>query len=204
VYLFVHEGLVLYSRFETKARATTGTWARAHVLFRSAGATVDAEGLVRPVVESAGLELVDVAMQREQGGRRILRVTVDREAGLDLETVSKVSERISRRLDLEGFDPGPYSLEVSSPGVERPLREPRDFSRHVGERVTMKTSRPVEGSKNLAGRLVEAGPDRVRIATEAGERAVAYEDIASARTMVDWNEELARKPGPRAREGDKR
>ena len=164
---------------------------------------MDAEGLVRPVVESAGLELVDVAMQREQG-RRTLRVIVDREAGIDLEAVSEISERISRRLDLEGFNPGPYSLEVSSPGLERPLREPRDFSRHVGERVKVKTFRPVEGSKNLSGRLVEAGPDRVRISTEAGERAVSYGEIASARTMVDWNEELARKPGPRAREGDGR
>lgn len=164
---------------------------------------MDLEGLVGPVVEAAGLELVDVALQREQS-RRILRVTVDQEGGVDLETVSEVSERISRRLDLEGFDPGPYSLEVTSPGVERPLREPRDFSRHVGERVKVKTARPVEGSRSLSGRLVEAGPDQVRIATEAGERAVSYQDIASARTVVDWEEEMARKAGVRAREGERR
>src|SRR5438552_3377015 len=61
---------------------------------------MDVEALVRPVVESAGLELVDAAFRRE-GGRRVLRVTVDREDGLDLEAISEASERISRRLDLE-------------------------------------------------------------------------------------------------------
>jgi hypothetical protein len=84
---------------------------------------MDLEALVAPVVEAAGLNLVDVDMGRE-GKRRVLRVTVDREGGLDLDTIAEVSERVSRRLDLEGFDPGPYSLEVSSPGVERPRPPP--------------------------------------------------------------------------------
>src|SRR5919106_3538082 len=88
--------------------------------------TMELEAVVRPVVEAAGLELVDVTFRRE-AGRRILRVTVDREGGVDLGAISLVSERISRRLDVEGFEPGPYSLEVSSPGVERPLRRPADF-----------------------------------------------------------------------------
>ena len=89
---------------------------------------MDVEALVRPVVESAGLELVDAAFRRE-GGRRVLRVTVDREDGLDLEAISEASERISRRLDLEEVTSGPYTLEVTSPGVERILRLPRDFER---------------------------------------------------------------------------
>jgi ribosome maturation factor RimP len=155
---------------------------------------VDVEGLVRPVVETAGLELVDVAFHREQD-RRVLRVTVDREGGVDLDAISDISERISRRLDLEGFDPGPYSLEVSSPGVERPLREPRDFARRVGELVKVRTVRAVEGTRTLTGRVVEAGPERVRIATADGEREVSYGDISAARTVFDWSAEMARRTG---------
>jgi ribosome maturation factor RimP len=84
------------------------------------GGNVDAEALVRPVIEGEGLELVDVTFGRESG-RRILRVTVDRKGGLDLDTISQLSQKVSRRLDLEGFEPGPYALEVSTPGIERPL-----------------------------------------------------------------------------------
>ncbi|MBI2238665.1 MAG: ribosome maturation factor RimP [Actinobacteria bacterium] len=146
---------------------------------------MDVEALVRPVVESAGLELVEVTFRKE-GGRRILRVTVDREGGVDLDTISQTSERVSRRLDLEGFEPGPYSLEVSSPGIERPLRSPLDFERRVGERVKVKTAQPVGGSRTHAGALVSADAEAIVIATDGGELRVPYADIASARTVFDW------------------
>jgi ribosome maturation factor RimP len=147
---------------------------------------VDVEALVRPVVEGAGLELVDVSWS---GGprRSVLRVTVDREGGADLDTVSLVSERISRRLDLEGFEPGPYQLEVSTPGLERPLRRPQDFQRAVGERVRVRTS---EGT--LEGELRAVEDDRIRIVAPGGERPVPLDDVASARTVVDWEQELKR------------
>jgi ribosome maturation factor RimP len=149
---------------------------------------MEVEAMVRPVVEAAGLELVEATLVREQG-RRILRVTVDRDGGVDLESIGEVSERVSRRLDLEGFDPGPYSLEVSSPGVERPLREPRQFARAVGERVKVRV-RAVEGMRSVEGTLVEANPERVRISTEGGEHELAYEDVVSARTVHDWVKDL--------------
>jgi ribosome maturation factor RimP len=147
---------------------------------------VDVEALVRPVVEGAGLELVDVSWS---GGprRSVLRVTVDREGGADLDTVSLVSERISRRLDVEGFEPGPYQLEVSTPGLERPLRRPQDFRRAVGERVRVRTS---EGT--LEGELRAVEDDRIRIVAPDGERPVPLDDVASARTVVDWEQELKR------------
>jgi ribosome maturation factor RimP len=154
---------------------------------------MDLEGLVRPVVESAGLELVEIGLHREQG-RQVLRVTVDREGGLDLDAIAEISERISRRLDLEGFEPGPYSLEVSSPGVERPLRQPHEFARRIGQRVRVKTARPVEGSRTLHGTVVQAEPERLRLATDRGEFAVSYDDITSARVEVDWDAELRRQP----------
>jgi ribosome maturation factor RimP len=153
---------------------------------------MDLEQVVRPVVEAAGLELVDVAFGR-QGGRRVLRITVDRAGGVDLDSIADASERISRRLDVEDFDPGPYELQVSSPGVERPLRAAPDFARRVGERIRVRTTEPVEGSRTHTGTLVAAGDREVTIATDGGDRTIVYEDIASARTVVDWETELKRK-----------
>jgi ribosome maturation factor RimP len=146
---------------------------------------MDLEGWVRPVVEAAGLDLVDLGFQRGNGVH-LLRVTVHRGGGVDLDAIAEVSERISRRLDLEGFQPGRYTLEVSSPGLERPLRRPQDFSRSVGEKVKVKTSRPIDGVRSIRGTIVEANEDTVRIAADEGERQVSYGDIASARTVFEW------------------
>jgi ribosome maturation factor RimP len=152
---------------------------------------VDAEALVAPVVEAAGLELVEVTFRRETG-RKVLRVVVDREGGVDIDTISAAAEKVSRRLDLEGFEPGPYALEVSSPGIERPLRRPVDFRRRVGDRVKVRTTTPIEGARNHAGALVSADAEAIVIATDGGELRVPYEQVASARTVADWDAELKR------------
>jgi ribosome maturation factor RimP len=153
---------------------------------------MDVEALVRPVVEHAGLELVDVGFHRESG-RRVLRVTVDRDGGVDLDTISVTSEKLSRRLDLEDEFPGPYTLEVSSPGVERPLRTTRDFVRRVGEKVKVKTSVPVDGLRTHTGTLTAASEGEVTVATETGEHRIARRDISSARTVFDWETEKRKK-----------
>lgn len=159
---------------------------------------MDLEALVAPVVEAAGLDLVDVEMRRE-GERRVLRVTVDREGGLDLDTIVEISERVSRRLDVEGFDPGPYSLEVSSPGVERPLRRPGDYVERLGQRVRVRLDTD-GGRETLTGTLVAADDESATIGTESGERTVRYESIASSRLVVDWDEELKRAKKKRSKE----
>jgi ribosome maturation factor RimP len=146
---------------------------------------VDVEALVRPVVEGAGLDLWDVSYRRE-GGRRILRVAVSRPGGVDLDTISQTSEKLSRRLDLEDFGDERYELEVTSPGLERPLKEPRHFQASVGEQVKVKTVEPVRGSKVHRGALVSADAEAFTIATDGGELRVPYGDVASARTVFDW------------------
>lgn len=145
---------------------------------------MDAEPLVRPVIEGEGLELVDVTFGRESG-RRILRLTVDREGGVDLDTISQISQKVSRRLDLEGFEPGPYALEVTTPGIERPLRRPQDFRRAVGQRVRVRTGEGV-----LEGELRAAEDDAIRIAAPDDEHRVAIDEVAAAKTVVDWDAEL--------------
>ncbi len=145
---------------------------------------MDAEPLVRPVIEGEGLELVDVTFGRE-GGRRILRLTVDKEGGVDLDAISQISQKVSRRLDLEGFEPGPYALEVTTPGIERPLRRPQDFRRAVGQRVRVRTGEGV-----LEGELRAAEDDEIRIAAQEAEHRVALDEVAAAKTVVDWDAEL--------------
>jgi ribosome maturation factor RimP len=150
------------------------------------------EELVRPVVEASGLELWDVSFRRLDG-RMVLRVSVDRDGGVDLDTIAQTSERLSRRLDLEGFsEDRPYALEVGSPGLERQLREPWQFRRSVGQDVKVKTAVPVGDRQVLEGALVSADAEAIVIASDGGELRVPYADIASARTVFAWPEAAKR------------
>jgi ribosome maturation factor RimP len=157
---------------------------------------VDAEALVRPVIEQAGFEFVELATTREHG-RKVLRVVVDRPGGVDLDALSQLSATVSRHLDQEGYEDGPYGLEVSSPGIERPLKRPEHFARSVGEQVKVKTTASMAGSRTHTGTLVSADEDAIVIATTdgdggTGDLRVPYADIVSARTVVDWDAELKR------------
>ena len=157
---------------------------------------MDAEALVRPVIERSGFEFVELATTREHG-RKVLRVVVDRPGGVDLDALSQLSATVSRHLDQEGYEDGPYGLEVSSPGIERPLKRPEHFARSVGEQVKVKTTAPMAGSRTHTGTLVSADEDAIVIATTdgdggSGDLRVPYADIVSARTVVDWDAELKR------------
>ena len=158
---------------------------------------MDVEALVRPVVESCGLELVEVAFTGS-----LLRVVVDRDGGVDLDAIADCSERLSRRLDLEDFGSRAYTLEVSSPGVERHLREPHDFIKRVGEKVKVKANVPEEGGLTLVGTIAAADEDAVTIVTDCAERRVSYPMIRSARTVFEWGPRP--KPGKAATRGGKR
>ena len=145
--------------------------------------------LVRPIVEQAGLELVEAGL-RGEAGRQVLRVTVDREGGVDLDTLTDISERVVRRLDLEDFGSGRYELEVSSPGIERPLKTPEQFARFAGTIVKIKTLTAVEGAHVHTGTLTAVSGDRLSISVDGAERTINMNDITSARTVADWVAEL--------------
>jgi len=136
-------------------------------------------GLVEPVIVPLGLELVDV----EHVGST-LRVSVDRPGGVDLDAISAASEAVSAVLDRADPDPVPgrYTLEVSSPGVERPLRTPEHFRRAAGTRVSVRTQPGVEGERRVEGVLSEADDEGVVVAG----RRLAYNEIERARTVFEW------------------
>ena len=149
---------------------------------------------VRDVVEAplatSGLELVDV----EHTGK-LLRVTVDRPGGVDLDTISDASRLVSEALDRTDVVPGRYVLEVSSPGVERPLRTPEHFRRFVGTTVAVRTRPTADGDRRVQGELEVADDEGVVVAG----RRLAYDDIERARTVFVW--EPAAKPGKAGKSG---
>ncbi|HUR22962.1 MAG TPA: ribosome maturation factor RimP [Acidimicrobiales bacterium] len=136
---------------------------------------------VRAVVEQplseAGFELVDV----ERKGP-VLAVTVDRAGGIDLEAVTEATRLVNAALDSDDLLGSQTTLEVSSPGIERPLRTPEHFRRFVGSEVAIKLRPGAEGERRITGALEAADDEGVVVAG----RRLAYADIDKARTVFVW------------------
>lgn len=152
------------------------------------GALEEVRDLAEAVTRRRSLLLWDVEMGG-QPGRAVLRVYVDSEkGGVDLDTVAQISEEISRGLDLRDPIGGRYTLEVSSPGLERTLKTPKHFELCVGRKVVMKTKQRMLGdSHRLEGVISSAGVESVKVDGQAGAVEVPYEEIKSARTVFEWN-----------------
>jgi ribosome maturation factor RimP len=137
--------------------------------------------LLEPAVDALGFELVDVEYQT--GGIGVLRVYVDKEGGIGLEDCAEVSQQISALLDVEDPIPGSYTLEVSSPGLDRRLRTKEHFARHVGERVKVQTKLSVGGRKRFTGELVGVEDSDIRMDVDGQEYRLPLADIHSARLV---------------------
>ena len=132
----------------------------------------DIENLLRPVVEGSGYELVQLQLRTEQG-RLVLRLLVDRPGGITLKECAALSREISPHLEVADPIRGAYVLEVSSPGIRRPLTRPEDFGRFAGERVVVRTREPVVGKRKTFRGINRGldGPDHVVVeAPQTGER----------------------------------
>jgi ribosome maturation factor RimP len=138
-----------------------------------------------PVLSTLGIELVDVEIVGS-GRARTLRLTVDRDGGIDLEALAKANGPVSNALDAVDALSGPYTLELSSPGVERPLRRPSDFRRFVGTTISVKSHEPVEDARRHRGPLVEADESGIVLEVDGQHRRFSYDAIASARTVFEW------------------
>ena len=151
-------------------------------------ARADLRRLLEPGVNALGFELVDVELAG-QGRHATLRVYIDNPQGVDVEDCADVSRQLSALLDVEDPLPGGYTLEVSSPGLDRPLVTPAHYRRFAGETVKLLLARPLDGGRRkLKGRLLEATDDHVVIEAEGvggvPERfRLAYADIERARLV---------------------
>ncbi len=145
---------------------------------------------VEPAVAAVGLELYDVEITGS-GKARVLRVLVDRDGGIDLDGIAAATEAVSPVLDapaLAAAIPGPYALEVSSPGLERPLRTAAHFARAQGETISVKTratdDHPVRRVRGVLGDADDSGFDL--LLDDGATEHFAYDDVAQARTVFEW------------------
>ncbi|MET0154204.1 MAG: ribosome maturation factor RimP [Candidatus Binatia bacterium] len=136
--------------------------------------------LAEPILAEQGLELVDVELRREGRGF-MLRVLADREGGVDLESLSRLSRELSVLFDVEEPVAGPYTLEVSSPGIDRPLRKPDHFVRHLGKKVRVRSHVPLNGQRNFSGTLATVTAGGVTLRSESGaETYIEFSNLEKA------------------------
>jgi ribosome maturation factor RimP len=145
--------------------------------------------LAEPLCQAEGVELVQVEYQREHGGL-ILRLYLDKPGGITLDDCADISRQLSDLLDV-GLDlPDAYRLEVSSPGLQRPLGKWSDFERFKGCRARIRTNRPLDGQKNFSGILNGISGHALQLNLDKGPVAIALSDIAKAH-LINYNGETA-------------
>ncbi len=148
--------------------------------------------LVEPLVTPHGVEVVDV-----EHGPGLLRIYLDNtapETPIDLETITRFSEQISDLLDLHDPVPSRYTLEVSSPGLERPLKTPAHFQRFVGSAVNIKTTPGVEGDRRFTGILEVATDSLITVVSNGQARTLRYDEIEKAKTVFEWGPTAKKTP----------
>lgn len=143
--------------------------------------------VVRPAVHGAGLHLEDLSVANA-GRRTVVRVVVDLPdgpGGVHSDQLGEVSRAISAALDETDPIAGQYTLEVTTPGVDRPLGEPRHYRRNIGRLLSVTTP----GGAALTGRLREAGEDELVLEVDGVPQIFAYSDVATARVEVEFKKE---------------
>jgi len=143
------------------------------------------EDLAHPILEDGGLELVEVEYVKE-GNYWYLRLFIDKPGGVTLEDCKKVNEELSEILDMEDPIPQSYILEVSSPGVERPLKKEKDFERFSGKKIKVKTYIPINNQKKFKGLLQGYRDGNVQMELENGEQvSIPLDKIAKANLLFE-------------------
>ena len=153
--------------------------------------------LVAPIAADLGLDLYDI---EQRGGT--LRITLDTQAGasdgVTLDALALASRLMSKQLDQDDPMPSRYTLEVTSPGVERPLRRPAHFQREIGKLVAVRLSNVEQEQRRVQGVIAAADDDAVTIDSAEGRRVIAYDDIDRAKTVFEWGGQP--KPGGKRKE----
>jgi ribosome maturation factor RimP len=158
------------------------------------GATDRLWAVVEPYVSAEGIELDDLEIVGKAPGV-VVRVTLDAAEPLGVDQLADISRRLSRLLDDEDPISNSYTLEVSSPGLERKLRRPRHYEKSLGRDIRVKSKIAVDGVHSHRGVLVAATDEDFVIEADGSVRHIAYGDVVSARTIFQW--EKAAKPGKR-------
>ncbi len=139
--------------------------------------------LVLPIVEEMGLELVDLEFVKE-GANWYLRIYIDKENGVDINDCEAVSKAVEAKLDAEDPIEQAYVLEVSSPGLDRPLKKEEDFARFAGEIIDVKLYQAMNGKKTLEGKLIGLEDGVIVMEEDGKEVRISRKDAADVRLAV--------------------
>ncbi len=139
--------------------------------------------LANQVADELGIEVVDVELFGR--GKLLLRVVIDREGGVTLGDCESFSRSLEAILDVENPVPGSYTLEVSSPGLDRPLKEIKDFEKNTGKLARIVTTEKIENQNFFIGRIIEVSKGLIRILIHEREITIPFEKIAKARLEVE-------------------
>jgi ribosome maturation factor RimP len=142
-------------------------------------------GLVEPLLANLGYELVDLELSTGHGSG-MLRVYIDRSAGVGIEDCERVSREISALLDVHDPIPTAYRLEVSTPGLDRVLRTPAHFTRFAGARAEVELVAPRDGRRRFTGRLAQVGATGIELTVDGTQVPLAFTDIFRARLAPEW------------------
>jgi len=145
------------------------------------------EEIARRVAESEGLEVVEVEV-KGGGGNRLVRISIDKPAGVTHGDCELVSQQVGTILDVEDVVPGGrYTLEVSSPGIERKLLKPRDYERFRGRKVRATLREPVHNQRHWEGTLAGIAGDVITVQTGAGETVeFRFDQVQKANLKHEW------------------
>lgn len=144
----------------------------------------DLENLFRPTVERMGYELVDVEFVRS-GRQPLLRLYIGSPQGITVDDCAAVSRQIGALLDVEDVISSAYLLEVSSPGLDRPLKRPEDFERFAGHQVSLRLHLPMDGQRRFVGELLGLQQDCVLLKVDQDIKRFPLADVAKARLVPE-------------------
>lgn len=150
------------------------------------GLEISVRELISPVISAMGVDIENVELTKMRG-KFLLRVFIEKEGGVTLDDCESISREIEAVLDVEDPIPLSYTLEVSSPGLDRPLRNPEDFKRFSGRMARVITSKPIENQTFFVGEIVKTGDiDMVLLLPKDRKVTIPYEDISRARLEVKF------------------
>jgi ribosome maturation factor RimP len=144
--------------------------------------------MAAPLAANEGLEIVDIELKHEGSrGGRVLRLYLDKEGGPNVDDLSRVSRRLSELLDENDVVDGAYTLEISSPGINRPLKRPEHFARFVGKKVRVRTREMINGRRSFLGDLLEVTPDKIAVNQDGSRWEIPFSLIEKSNYEHDWS-----------------
>jgi ribosome maturation factor RimP len=137
-----------------------------------------------PIISDEGMGLVDVEYRRESKGW-VLRLYLDKDGGVTLDDCTRISQEVGRSLDVEDFIQIPYTLEVSSPGLTRPLKTEKDFMKYRNSLIKVKTLDPIQNRRQFKGRLLGVSANQIEMEAEGGIFQIPLSNVVKANLEVE-------------------